>query len=73
MVFRDNKEAEMSMNDYTFQMLNDQREREIAQLAESNWQVRQALSGRVSWWRRLLARREQRRIAIATPQHRTAH
>ena len=73
MVFRDNKEAEMSMNDYTFQMLNDQREREIAQLAESNWQVRQALSGRVSWWRRLLARREQRRIAIATPQHRIAH
>ena len=61
------------MNDYTFQMLNDQRERELAKLAESNWQVRQALSGRVSWWRRVLSRREQRRIAIATPQHRAAH
>ena len=72
----------MSMNDYTFQILNDQREREIAQLAESNWQVRQALNGRVSWWRRLLTRRERgsstaaqhpAQRGMATPQHRVAH
>jgi hypothetical protein len=61
------------MNDYTYQTLNDQRERELAELAASNRQVRLALSGRVSWWRRVLSRRGQRRIAIATPQHRAAH
>jgi hypothetical protein len=82
-LFQDNKEAEMSLiNDYTYMTMNDQRERELAQLAESNWQVRQALNGRVSWWRRLLARREQRgstaaqhpaQRGMATPQHRVAH
>ena len=69
------------INDYTYMAMNDQRERELAQLAESNGQVRQALNGRVSWWRRLLARREQRSTAtqhpaqrgMATPQHRVAH
>ena len=61
------------MNDYTYQTLNDQRERELAELAASNRQVRLALSGRVSWWRKVLSRRGQRRIAIATPQHRAAH
>jgi hypothetical protein len=70
------------INDYTYQTMNDQRERELAQLAESNWQVREALNGRVSWWRRLLARREQRtstaarhpaQRGMATPQHRVAH
>jgi hypothetical protein len=61
------------INDYTYQTLNDQRERELAELAASNRRVRLALSGRVSWWRRVLSRRGQRRIAIATPEHRTAH
>ena len=61
------------INDYTYQALTDQRERELAELAESNWQVRQALNGRVSWWRRVLSRRGQRRIAIAAPHHRAAH
>jgi hypothetical protein len=61
------------MNDYTFQTLNDQRERELAELAASNRRVRLALSGRVSWWRRVLSRRGQRRIAIARPEHRVAH
>jgi hypothetical protein len=61
------------INDYTYQTLNDQRERELAELAASNRQVRLALSGRVSWWRRVLSRRGQRRIAIATPEHRAAH
>jgi hypothetical protein len=78
-----NKEVEMSLiNDYTYMTMNDQRERELAQLAESNRQVRQALNGRVSWWRRLLARRAQRssttaqhpaQRGMATPQHRVAH
>jgi predicted ABC-type transport system involved in lysophospholipase L1 biosynthesis ATPase subunit len=61
------------MNDYTFQTLNDQRERELAELAANNRRVRLALSGRVSWWRRVLSRRGQRRIAIARPEHRVAH
>ena len=61
------------MNDYTFQTLNDQRERELAELAASNRRVRLALCGRVSWWRRVSSRRGQRRIAIARPEHRVAH
>jgi hypothetical protein len=70
------------INVYTYQAMTDQRERDLARLAESNWQVRQALSGRVSWWRRLLVRREQRMSTatqhpaqrrMATPEHRVAH
>jgi hypothetical protein len=75
------------INYYPYQAMTDQRERDIARLAESNWQVRKALSGRVSWWRRLLARREQRISTVtqhpaqqhpaqrrmATPEHRVAH
>ena len=70
------------INDYTYQVMTDQRERDFARLAENNRRVRLALSGRVSWWQRRLARRKQR-IAIAaprpenrgmaTPQHRVAH
>jgi hypothetical protein len=48
------------MNDYTYQVITDDRERELAHLAEQNRQVRLALSGRVSWWRRLMARRNRR-------------
>jgi hypothetical protein len=83
MVIKSKQEAEMSMiNDYTYQAMADQRERDLARLAEQNWQVRQALSGRVSWWRRVLARRDQRistatqhqeQRGMATPQHRVAH
>ena len=83
MVIKSKQEAEMSIiNDYTYQAMADQRERDLARLAEQNWQVRQALSGRVSWWRRVLARRDQRistatqhpeQRGIATPQHRVAH
>jgi hypothetical protein len=74
------------INDYSYQIMTDQRERDLARQAEQNWLVRQALSGRVSWWRRLLARREQRvstatqhpaqdstQRGMATPQHRVAH
>jgi hypothetical protein len=74
MVSRANEEVEMSLvHDYTFQVLNDQNERELARAAEHNRQVRLALSGHVSWWRRALGRRGQRRIAIASQEHRVAH
>ena len=53
------------INDYTFQAMTDERERDFARLVEHNRKFRAALSGRESWWRRLLARRE-RRISIAT-------
>ena len=52
------------INDYTYQAMTDQRERDLARLVERNWNVRAALSGRESWWHRVLARRE-RRISIA--------
>jgi hypothetical protein len=70
------------INDYTHLTLTDQRERDMAQLAEHNRQVRLAMSGRVSWWRRLQARRQERisiaaqhspQRGMATPQHRVAH
>ena len=48
------------INDYTHLILTDQRERDLARLAEHNRQVRLALSGRVSWWRRLWAHLRQR-------------
>jgi hypothetical protein len=61
------------MNDYSFQVLNDQRERDLARLAEHHQHVRLALNGHPSWWRRALSRRGQRRIAIASQEHRVAH
>jgi hypothetical protein len=62
---KNNEEAEMSLiNDYTYQAMTDQRERDLARLVERNWNLRAALSGRESWWHRVLARRE-RRISIA--------
>jgi rhamnose utilization protein RhaD (predicted bifunctional aldolase and dehydrogenase) len=87
MDIRNNEEAEMSMiNDYAYQAMTDARERDFARMAEHNRQVRLALSGRVSWWRRLQARRQERisiatrqatqhssQRGMATPQHRVAH
>ena len=74
------------INDYTHLTLTDQRERDFARLAEHNRQARLAMSGRVSWWRRLQARRQERisiaareatqlssQRGMATPQHRVAH
>ena len=70
------------INDYSYQVMTDQRERDLARLAERNRRVRLALSGRVSFWQRLRARREQRISTVgqrpenrgmATPQHRVAH
>jgi hypothetical protein len=60
------------INDYYFQVLTDQRERELARLVEQNWQVRLALSGRERCWRRLLARRKQRIRTVAPDRPATA-
>ena len=48
------------INDYTYQAMTDQRQRDLSRLAEQNWQIRQALNGRVSWWRRGMSRRDAR-------------
>ena len=70
------------INDYSYRAITDDREREIAHLVEHNQHVRAALNGRVSWWHKLQARREERisiaakqspRRGMATPQHRVAH
>jgi hypothetical protein len=61
------------INDYMFQTMSDQRERDLANLAERNRRVRLALNGREGWLRQVFARRERRRIAIAAPEHRVAH
>jgi hypothetical protein len=83
LVIKNNEEAEMSLiSDYTYQAMTDDREREMARLVERNRHIRSALSGRVSWWRRLATRRGQRisvaterpaQRGMATPQHRVAH
>jgi hypothetical protein len=82
LVIKNNEEAEMSLiSDYTYQAMTDDREREMARLVERNRHIRSALSGRVSWWRRLATRRGQRisvatqrpaQRGMATPQHRVA-
>jgi hypothetical protein len=70
------------INDYTYQAMTDERARDLSRQAEQNWHVRQALNGRVSWWRKLRANRERRistaaqqadQRGMATPQHRVAH
>jgi hypothetical protein len=53
--------------------MSDQRERDLANLAEHNRRVRLALNGRESWLRRVFSGRARRRIAISAPQHRVAH
>jgi alpha-beta hydrolase superfamily lysophospholipase len=64
-------------NDYYLRVLTDERERDFALLAEHNRQARLAMSGRVSWWRRLLARRgrqdrpDDKTVKIQHPAHRT--
>ena len=61
------------INDYTYQAMTDARERDLARLVEHDRLVRLALSGRVSWWRRLLASRGSGSTAKAQrPAHRTA-
>jgi hypothetical protein len=65
MVLKKRRGAQVSLiNDYTHQLLTDQRERDLARLAEHNRQVRLALGGRFCWWRRLVARRKQRIVPV---------
>jgi hypothetical protein len=52
------------ISDYTHQLLTDQRERDPARFAKHNRDIRRALSGRVRWWRRLLARLKQRIVPM---------
>ena len=65
------------INDYTHQTLTDVRKRDFARLAEHDRLVRLALNGRVSWWRRLLARRgrqdgaQDSTVKVQQPAHRT--
>ena len=70
------------INDYTAEILTDQRERELTELAFRDPHARRALNRQGTWWNRLLSRREQ--IPVATehgvrtgmttpPQHQAAH
>ena len=47
------------INDYTVQILTDQRERELTELAFRDPHARRALNRQGTWWNRLLSRREQ--------------
>jgi hypothetical protein len=70
------------INDYSVQILTDQRERELVELASRDPHVRRSLNRQGTWWHRLLSRSE--RIPVATyrgvqtgmptpPQHQVAH
>ena len=47
------------INDYAVEILTDQRERELADLAFRDPHARRALNRQGTWWNRLLSRREQ--------------
>ena len=53
------------INDYTYQGYDGSAGARFGSTGRDNTRVRLALSGRESWWRRVLSRRGQRRIAIA--------
>ena len=46
------------IHDYSVQILTDQRERELTELAYNDQQARRALNRKIQW-RRLFSRREQ--------------
>jgi hypothetical protein len=59
-LFQDLKEDDMSLiNDYPVQILTDQRERDLADLAFRDPHARRALNREGTWWHRLLSRRER--------------
>jgi hypothetical protein len=47
------------INDYSAQILTDQRERDLAELAFRDPHARRALNRQGTWWNRLLSRRER--------------
>jgi hypothetical protein len=76
------EEDEMSLiNDYTAEILTDQRERELTELAFRDPHARRALNRQGTWWNRLVSRREQTPVAtergvrtgMTPPQHQVAH
>jgi len=52
------------INDYTHQLLTDQRERDLARLSEHNRQVGWRLAVASAGGRRLVARRKQRIVPV---------
>jgi hypothetical protein len=76
------EEDDMSLiNDYTAQILTDQQERELANLAFRDPHARRAMNRQGTWWNRLLSRRERTSVApergVQTgmrtpPQHQTS-
>ena len=70
------------INDYTAEILTDQREREMAELAFRDPHARRRLNRQGTWWQRLVSRREQIPVAdergvrtgtTAQAQHQVAH
>jgi hypothetical protein len=54
------EEDEMSLiNDYSMQILTDQRERDLAELAFRDPHARRALNREGTWWHRVLSRRSR--------------
>jgi hypothetical protein len=51
------------INDYTAQVLTDQQERELVELASRDPHARRALNRQGTWWNRLLSRRERTSVA----------
>jgi hypothetical protein len=69
------------INDYTAQVLTDQQERELTELAFRDPHARRALNRQGTWWNWLLSRRERTSIATErggqsgtrAPRHQPAH
>jgi len=51
------------INDYSVQILTDQRERDLAELAFRDPHARRAMNRQGTWWNRLLSRRERTSVA----------
>jgi hypothetical protein len=51
------------INDYSVQILTDQRERDLADLAFRDPHARRALNRQGTWWNRLLSRPERTSVA----------
>jgi hypothetical protein len=56
------------INDYTAQVLTDQQERELVELASRDPHVRRALNRQGTWWNKLLSRKERSSVATTRGQ-----
>jgi hypothetical protein len=69
------------INDYTAQILSDQQERDLAELAFRDPHARRALNRQGTWWNRVLSRRDRTPVATergeqtstTPPRHRPTH